>query len=170
MRVGKFDALALIVAAATTFSFTSVDARAIETRSAVNPAAAESDASIRSSRERPRSTGTPVRVRNIRLEASPPVDEAESATLKFDVHNESLRNLASMVLSISLVEAPRDGSVDAVPTVLVGPVKVLATRLLLPGYTVHYELRLRNISSDCGCVPTVDVLEARFEPEDEPEH
>jgi len=93
-----------------------------------------------------------------------------AATLKFDVHNESLRNLASMVLSISLAEAPREGSGNAVPTVLVGPVKVLAKRLVLPGYTVHYELRLRNISSDCGCVPTVDVLEAHFAPEDEPEH
>jgi hypothetical protein len=33
--------------------------------------------------------------------------------------------------------------------------------VLLPDYIFNFEMRLRNVSSVCSCVPTVEVVAAR---------
>ena len=174
MTIDRHGTFVLLVAVVTTVSSSSAAGRSVGTRPAVSlprEFAIESRDSIRSPHaEQPAPTDARVRVRNIRLEASPPVGDSVSATLKFDVHNDGSKNLIHMVLSVSLLDAPHRGAPAALPLVLVGPFKVRASHVLPPGYSVHYEIRLRNVSSDCNCVPTVDVLEAGFAAEEGSEH
>ena len=47
------------------------------------------------------------------------------------------------------------------PRVIGGPFKILMKEVLLADYSVHYELRLRDLSAACGCVPAVELLSAR---------
>jgi hypothetical protein len=100
-----------------------------------------------------------IEVRQIKLEGNEPIDGVDSSTLMFDVHNETGENVTDVVVSVWLLDATVPDC--AGPRVIVGPFKIQLKEVLLAGYSVHYELRLRNLSSECRCVPAITVLDAR---------
>jgi hypothetical protein len=101
-----------------------------------------------------------VSLRHVRLEASPPIDEVPSATLKFDVHNEGTMDLADVELSISLLGPPIKGT-TALRELLVRPFSIRLNTVVLAGYILKYEIRLRNLSAECDCVPKFQLVKAR---------
>lgn len=100
-----------------------------------------------------------VAVRHVELESAEPLEGAPSSTLKFDLFNEVGSSITDVVVSVSFIEVAATRS--AVPRVIVGPFEIRLKKVLLADYSIHYELRLRNLSADCLCVPTVRVLDAR---------
>jgi len=100
-----------------------------------------------------------VTVREMKLKPDEPIEGAQSSTLMFDVYNEAAASITDVVVSVSLLDATVKDSSD--PRIIVGPFKIRLKEILLADYSVHYELRLRNLSSDCGCVPAIEVLDAR---------
>jgi hypothetical protein len=59
-------------------------------------------------------------VRNARLEWAPPIDQASSVRLKFELSNDGDDRAEDLVLEIALVERP-EVQASALPVVLVGP-------------------------------------------------
>lgn len=108
-----------------------------------------------------------IAVRKIRLAPAPPIDGASSARVTFDMYNEGDRSLGDIVLQVWLLEEARREPADARRAVVAGPVTIRTKAALSPGYSLSYEIRLRNVSADCGCVPSVDVVSARVLSEDE---
>jgi hypothetical protein len=101
----------------------------------------------------------PLQVQNIRFVPSEPVGESPSITLKFDVLNDGVESLTDIILKVSVLEA--DTRRDAPRAVLAGPFTIRGKAPLHPGFAMTYEIRLRNISSDCGCVGTVHIVSVR---------
>lgn len=100
-----------------------------------------------------------VAVRHVKLERDQPIDGAPTSTLMFDVYNEAGASVTDVIVSVSLLDATaKDFSA---PRIIVGPFKIHLKEVLLADYSVHYALRLRNLSSDCGCVPAIEVIDAR---------
>ena len=102
----------------------------------------------------------PLQIRNIRFEPSEPVGESPSATLKFDVLNEGGESVTEIIMKVSVIEAAETRR-DAPRTVLAGPFEIRGKAPLDPGFTMTYEIRLRNLSPDCGCVGTVNIVSVR---------
>ena len=101
-----------------------------------------------------------VAVRNVQLASAPPVDEEPSAFVRFDVFNEGEQDVSPVVVEIAILETPpRVGEAVPLPTPLVGPFRIRAKTALKAGYSVHYELRLRNVFASCDCIATVDVVQ-----------
>ena len=115
----------------------------------------------------PTSDDISLSLRHVRLESSAAVDEAPSSTLKFDVHNEGDTDLADIELSISLLGPPING-VEALRTIVVRPFTIRLNTVLMAGYILQYEIRLRNLSSECDCVPKFQLLDARALSDDQP--
>lgn len=106
---------------------------------------------------------TPLVIRNIHLDQAQPVDDSPAATLSFDVHNEGDSTMQDIVLGVSIREhtdgrAEPDGD-------RVKPFKILSHEVLQSGYSLHFELLLRNLSVECDCVPAVDVVDATATPQ-----
>jgi hypothetical protein len=117
-----------------------------------------------SSRVGTHQTAAPLLVQNVRLESAPQTESAPSTILKFDVFNASPHRLTDLVLEITITET----SVDPVlvpPRILVRPFKIRGNAVLESGYTINYEMLLRQFSSDCDCVAKVDVLSVRTLPD-----
>jgi hypothetical protein len=104
-----------------------------------------------------------VRVENVRLEAPVPAEALPSALLKFDVFNGTSTSLTDVVLEISILEKP--ATTELVGRAVVRPFKIRGTVVLEAGYTINYSMLLRNVSSDCRCVPNVDVVSVHWLPE-----
>lgn len=103
---------------------------------------------------------TRIAVRNVKLASAPPVEEDPSAFVRFDVFNEGEQDASPVVVEIAILETPPQlGDVVPIPTTLVGPFRIRANTALKAGYSVHYELRLRNVSAFCDCTATVDVVQ-----------
>jgi hypothetical protein len=102
----------------------------------------------------------PLRVQNIRFEPSEPVAEAPSTTLKFDVINDGVESLTDIILKVSVLEG-NDTRPDGRRTVLAGPFTIRGSAPLHPGLTMTYEMRLRNLASECSCVGKVDIISVR---------
>jgi hypothetical protein len=101
---------------------------------------------------------TAVTIRNVALEPADRIDDVESTTLSFDVHNESDASVGDIAVSISILD-PNEDSSDR--RVVVRPFTIRMKEVLLAGYSMHYELRLRNLSADCSCEPAVELIDAR---------
>jgi|SRR5215204_2058219 len=104
-----------------------------------------------------------LRVDNVRLEAAVREEASPSTILKFDVFNGGSAPLMDLVLEISILE-------KAAPTELAGraivrPFKIRGNVVLQAGYTINYEMLLRNLSSDCRCIANVDVVSVHWLPE-----
>jgi hypothetical protein len=112
------------------------------------------------SRKATDSATTAISVRNARLERAEPMGESESATLLFDVYNEVDASVTDIVISVSVLGTAVPDSPE-VRRVVVRPFKIHLKEVLLRGCSVHYELRLRNLSPDCDCVPTIKVIDTR---------
>ena len=97
----------------------------------------------------------------MRLDAAPADAPKPSAVLKFDMLNDGELRVTDIVLQIAMVEKQRvEGAVGS-PRVVVGPFTIRGSVTIEAGYTVNYEMLLRNLSPDCGCVANVVVVSAR---------
>jgi hypothetical protein len=104
-----------------------------------------------------------LRVDNVRLEAPAHAEASPSTLLKFDVFNGASAPLTDLVLEISILEKPALTELSG--RALVRPFKIRGNVVLQAGYTVNYEMLLRNLSSDCRCIATVDVVSVHWLPE-----
>lgn len=109
--------------------------------------------------------GLPVSIANVRLEPAPPLETSPSMTLKFAIANEGPTSVSDIILEISIVEKAKSEHPESARRILVGPFTIRGDVVLRAGYTMNYEMLMRNLSSECGCLATVDVLSARPLPE-----
>lgn len=101
----------------------------------------------------------PIRVRNVRIGPAPRMKGMPSANVKFDIVNEGSKSVTDVVVEISVVTKetlPIGG--DTEPVVLAGPFKMRGDVALEPCFSISYEMRLRNLSTESGCVPHVEVV------------
>jgi hypothetical protein len=102
-----------------------------------------------------------VTVRNARLEPVQGSDDAQAAVLKFDLYNEGETSVTDIVLSVAvLAGSGRDDSEPREP--VVRPFRIRIDYALRSGYSVDYEIRLRNLVFDSDCVPAIEVLDSRI--------
>jgi hypothetical protein len=94
----------------------------------------------------------PVKIQNLRLEPALNVDTTPSSVMAFDMVNTGATSITHIVFQMSVVSKT---------LVLLGPYTIRTRFVLDPGYTVHYELQLSNLSTDCDCAPSVTVFSAR---------
>jgi hypothetical protein len=99
-----------------------------------------------------------VRPYHIRLEQAPPIKGRPSVNLKFDAFNDSVDDLTDIVLKVSIVQRSHSATN---PEVIGGPYIIRGSVLLRPGYSMGYEMRLRNLTTQCDCVASVRVVSAR---------
>lgn len=101
----------------------------------------------------------PIRVQNVRIEPAPRMEGMPSANVKFDIVNEGSNSFTDVVVEISVVKkATLTIGGDTTPVVLAGPFKIRGDVALEPGFSISYEIRLRNLSTECGCVPNVKLV------------
>jgi len=102
----------------------------------------------------------PLKVKNVYIKSADPLDGLPTAVVKFAIVNTGPTGVIDIVFEVSIIEKPEESSV--LPTdVLAGPYNIHVKAALEAGYSMEYELRLRNVSADCNCVATVVVLSAR---------
>jgi hypothetical protein len=106
----------------------------------------------------------PLRIDHVRLEPAPHAETSPSAILKFDLLNDGLDRMTDVLLEVSILEQSPPGQPLGPRRVLVGPFNIRGTAVLQPGYSINYEMLLRNFSSECNCVPNVVVTSARAVP------
>ncbi len=106
----------------------------------------------------------PLRIANLRIEDAPPGERKPSAVLKFQALNAGSSQLVDIVLELSIVEQPEADHPIARTRLLAGPFTFRGKAVLEPGYMTEYELLLRNFSSDCRCVPKIEVVSLRALP------
>lgn len=97
-----------------------------------------------------------LRVENVRLEAAVHAETTPSTLLKFDVINGTSTPLTTIVLEISILEKP--APTELTGRVLVRPFEIRGNVALEAGYTLNFEMLLRNLSSDCRCIANVEVV------------
>lgn len=103
----------------------------------------------------------PISVRHARLEPLQGSDDPQAAVLKFDLYNEGEASVTDIVLSVAvLAGSGRDDSEPREP--VVRPFRIRIDYALRSGYSVDYEIRLRNLVFDSDCVPAIEVLDARI--------
>ena len=69
--------------------------------------------------------------------------------------------MRDIVIEVSVVPAGGLLRPHTPETVLAGLFTLQAKVILRPGSTMRYQMRLRNLSIDCGCRARVDVISAR---------
>jgi hypothetical protein len=105
-----------------------------------------------------------VSIRRIRLEPSPTVNDSEAVVLKFDVRNDTATGMTDIVVSVSLLGPPQ-GNLER-RAVLVRPFRIRVGGPLRAGYSLDYEIQLKNLSLQSDCVPEIEVVSARSLDED----
>jgi hypothetical protein len=101
----------------------------------------------------------PLRVRYLRFSAASHLHGAPSTTLKFGLSNEGEDDLTHIVVRISIVAKPVGAGVS---NRLAGPYTLKGQNVVLrPGQTLNFEMTLKNLSANCGCVAHVNVLSAQ---------
>jgi hypothetical protein len=104
-----------------------------------------------------------IRIKQVRLEPPDEGDTSKTAVLRFDAVNDSADRLTDLVLEISIVGKPSTSDA-ATPPVIRRPFTVQEKRIIEPGYSLQYEIVLKNVSSDCDCRTSVEVRSARSLP------
>ena len=104
-----------------------------------------------------------LKVKNVRLEPTPPPlgSSLPGTVLKFDIVNTASTGVDDLTFEVSLLKKADEVTPIAPQRVIAGPYVIHMKVVLESDYSVSYELRLRDISSDCKCVANVDVLSAR---------
>jgi hypothetical protein len=83
--------------------------------------------------------------------------------LKFDISNDGEERAEDLVLEIVLVSSLDDRATSP-PVIVAGPLAFRTKVLLMPHYSLSYDIRFKNISLDeCFCRPQVEVVGGRFE-------
>jgi hypothetical protein len=106
-----------------------------------------------------------LRIEHVRLEPAPQREVSPSAMLKFDMSNRSSRKVTDVTLEVSILEKQQSDDPDAPRRVIAGPFTIRGKVALDAGYTMYYEMLLSNLSPDCGCIASVDVLSLGLLPE-----
>jgi hypothetical protein len=106
-----------------------------------------------------------LQIENVSLEAASTRAPQPSTILKFDVFNDTPSRLTDVVMNVSFVEKQLPERFTTPARVLVGPVTIRVAEILQAGYTLRYEMLFRNLSSDCDCSPSVEILSARLLPD-----
>lgn len=101
-------------------------------------------------------------VENLRLETAPAKLPEPSSLLKFDMLNESVLPLSDVVVRVSFSEEQAEDAEATPRRVVVGPVTVRVHETIEAGYALSFEMLFRNLSSECGCTPRVEILSARL--------
>jgi hypothetical protein len=114
---------------------------------------------------RPGNPTSTLRIMNVRLETPPADAPRPAAVLKFDMVNDGDLSVTDIVIQITMLEKPRAEHVLGSPRFIVKPFTIQGSVTLDAGYTVNYEMLLRNLSAACECVPKVVVMSARQQPE-----
>jgi hypothetical protein len=99
---------------------------------------------------------------NVRLETPLHAEASPSTLLKFDVFNGGATPLTDLILEISIVE--KSAFKELAGRTLVRPISDRGNIVLQAGYTINYEMLLRNLSADCRCVANVDVVSVHWLP------
>jgi hypothetical protein len=104
-----------------------------------------------------------IKIKQVRLEPPDEGDTSKTAVLRFDAVNDSAERLTDLVLEISIVRKPPTSDSATVP-IIRQPFTVQEKRIIEPGYSLQYEIVLKNVSSDCDCRTSVQVRSARSLP------
>ena len=102
-----------------------------------------------------------LRIDNIRLESPPPETPMPATLLKFDMLNEGASSVTDISLEVSIVQRPTTQEAAGPSRVIVGPFTIRGHATVEAGYTVNYQLLLRNLASDCDCTAKITVVSAR---------
>jgi hypothetical protein len=102
-----------------------------------------------------------LRIMKVRLEAPPADAPIPSAVLKFDILNDGGSKVTDVVIQIAMLERPRGEHEPSSRRFVVNPFMIRGSVTLEAGYTMNYEMLLRNLSANCACVPNVVVISAR---------
>ena len=101
-----------------------------------------------------------LRIKNVRLEAAPPDVPTPSTVLKFDVLNDGAVRVTDLLIQIG-IRTKESTDRSRPPQIIVGPFSVAGYATIEAGYTLNYEMLLRNLSPDCSCVADVSITSAR---------
>ena len=101
-----------------------------------------------------------LRVENVLLEAAVRPETEASTLLTFEVINGAPTPLTDLVLEVSVDERRDSGA--PVTGALVRPFTIRGHTVLDAGYTMKYEMLLRNLPASCDCVATVGVISVRW--------
>jgi hypothetical protein len=105
-----------------------------------------------------------LRVQYVRFEPAPQLDGAPTTVLNFGLSNKSANDLTQIVVDVSILEKSVGSAARTGAGLIAGPFTIQQknqNHVLHPGETIDFELRLRNLSSDCKCTAHVNVLSAR---------
>jgi hypothetical protein len=103
-----------------------------------------------------------LRVRNVRLVAADPIGDVPSLNVKFEVRNEGTSPLTEIIVEIRVLDRLSADGADRDPAATIaGPFTIRGRAILDPGFSMNYEMRLRNLTPDCGCRASVSVNSAR---------
>jgi hypothetical protein len=160
----KRTAIIVILASAYGASTHAVASQHIaEDQRAVTTAIVERDARRSVSIER-RPAG-PLRIANVRLDSAPLTEQPSARILRFDLVNEGPKHVTDPLVEVLILEKPASEQVPAPRRVVAGPFMISGNVLLHSGYTLSYEMLLRNLTSDCRCVAQVHVISAPSVPD-----
>jgi hypothetical protein len=104
-------------------------------------------------------------VLNVRLEPAPAIGTSPSFNVRFDLRNASSFTLTDIAVEISIVSTNQGKDTQAGPKPLAGPFLIKGRIKVTPGSLMSYEMRLRNLSLQCGCIAKVAVVSARVVPD-----
>ena len=148
--------IVLVVAALVALSTQGAAAGVVDRRSIVEALRADSGSRSDGTDELP---DPAITIGRIRLEPGPASRDSQSVVLKFDLRNGTATNVTDIVVSVSLFgSAPSD--LEPRP-VLVRPFKVRVGGPLRAGYSLGYQIQLKNLSVDSDCVPEIEIVSAR---------
>jgi hypothetical protein len=101
-----------------------------------------------------------LRVHHVRLERPPATVPKPSVVLKFDLVNDGVKTVGDVVLEVAILEKSATDAAAA-SRVVAGPFTIRGDIDLQAGYTLNYEMLLRNLPSDCDCVADVAIVAGR---------
>jgi hypothetical protein len=118
---------------------------------------------VRLAAERMDAAGDPkmdLAIHRVRLEPSA-TEASPAAVLRFDATNEGSDRLTDIVLEGAIEAKPDSSDEPRSRRLIAGPFTIQVAAILEAGYTIEYEVLLRNLSLECRCIPTVRVVSVR---------
>src|SRR5262245_57149336 len=104
---------------------------------------------------------TPLRILNIRLHQGDLKDPEPRSNVSFEILNDGPTELTDVILKISIEQATTLSQPDSHREPLVS-YKIRGSEVVIqPGYSLKYELRLRNLPPECDCQAFVEVESVR---------